>query len=94
MAKITCPYCKQDVPAESEFCLHCGKQIPHNGIAEVVKEQSGSAENGDYKYSYKYSYQPPMRKKRGFFVGLISLVAGVVLVGATALIVLACLGII
>lgn len=94
MAKITCPHCKRNVAADSEFCPRCGKQIPHQGVAEVQKEQSGSAENGDYKYSYKYSYQPPVRKKRGFFVGLISLVAGVVLVGVTALIVLACVGII
>lgn len=86
MAKITCPYCKQDSDANSEFCPHCGRKIPHQGVAEV----SGSAQTGDYKYSY----QPPVIKKRGFFVGLISLVVGVVLVGATALIVLACLGII
>lgn len=86
MAKVTCPYCKQNVEANSEFCPRCGKQIPHHGVAEV----SGSAKTGDYKYTY----QPPVRKKRGFFVGLISLAVGVVLVGATALIVLASLGII
>lgn len=94
MEKITCQHCKQTIAANLDFCPHCGKSVPHSGIAEVEQKSSGSAANGDYKYSYNYSYQPPVRKKRGLFVGLISLVVGVALVGATALIVLACLGII
>lgn len=93
MAKVTCPHCKRDVDANSDFCPRCGKQIPHQGVAEVKKEESGSAANGDYKYTYNYSYQPPVRKKRGFLAGIISLVVGVALVAVT-LIVLAAVGVI
>ncbi|EOS61339.1 hypothetical protein C815_00514 [Firmicutes bacterium M10-2] len=34
-----CPYCHKEIPEDSKFCYHCGKEIDRKGLEKASKEQ-------------------------------------------------------
>lgn len=39
---MTCPYCKKDIDDDSDFCVHCGKELHETSENEIVHPESVS----------------------------------------------------